>query len=409
MPKAKLHRSISLPMLILYGLGTMIGAGFYALLGEIAEEAKLFTPLAFLISGSLAFISATSFAELSSRFPFSAGEARYAQEGFSSRGFSTLVGWLVILTGVVSASTLAVATVGFLQDFISLPKTLSILVLVLTLGAIAGWGIGKSVAFVALISMIEIGALIYIIFAVGENLSTLPSRWQELSMPPNSTVWLGVFSGAFLGFYAFIGFEDMVNMAEEVKDVRKNLPIAIMASIALTTFIYITVATVAVLTVSPEMLASSNTPVAEILRGRGAFSVAMLGAVSLLTGVNGALVQIIMAARVVYGLSEKSQAPNFLGAINAKTKTPVRATAAITLAVLVLALFFPLQTLAELTSFIILIIFAIVNLSLWLIKGREGYGSRPTVSFPRSVSLLGFITSVAVIIFQMWQSFLMHP
>lgn len=402
---SKLNRSISLPMLILYGLGTMIGGGFYALLGEITEEAALFTPLAFLLSGVLAFISATSFAELSSRFPFSAGEARYTQEGFSSKNFSTLVGWLVILTGIVSASALAVATVGFLQDFISVPQTLSILIIVLTMGAIAGWGIGKSVAFVALISIIEIGALVYIIFVAGDNLSALPSRWQELYVPTNSTVWLGVFSGAFLGFYAFIGFEDMVNMAEEVKDVRKNLPIAILVSIFLTTLIYIIVSTIAVLTVSPQMLSSSNTPVAEILRGHGSFSVTMLGVVSLLTGVNGALVQIIMASRVIYGLSKKDQAPTFLGKINAKTQTPLRATAIITLIVLVLAIFFPLQTLAESASFIILIIFAIVNLSLWRIKGRENRDCKQEISFPRWVSLFGFITSIAVLVFQLWQRF----
>ncbi len=405
MSETKLNRSISLPMLILYGLGTMIGGGFYALLGEIAEESALFTPLAFLLSGVLAFISATSFAELSSRFPFSAGEARYAQEGFSSKNFSTLVGWLVILTGIVSASALAVATVGFLQDFINVPQTLSILILVLIMGAIAGWGIGKSVAFVALISIIEIGALIYIIFVAGDSLSALPSRWQELYVPPNSTVWLSVFSGAFLGFYAFIGFEDMVNMAEEVKDVRKNLPIAILVSIFLTTLIYIIVSTIAVLTVSPQMLSSSNTPVAEILRGHGAFSVAMLGVVSLLAGVNGALVQIIMASRVAYGLSKKDQAPTFLGKINAKTQTPLRATALITLIVLVLAIFFPLQTLAESTSFIILIIFAIVNLSLWLIKGRENRDRKQKISFPRWVSLFGFIISIGVLVFQLWQRF----
>lgn len=405
MTTTKLNRSISLPMLILYGLGTMIGGGFYALLGEIAAEASLFTPLAFLLSGLLAFISATSFAELSSRFPFSAGEARYAQEGFSNKNFSTLVGWLVILTGIVSAATLAVATVGFLQDFISVPQTLAILFLVLVMGAIAGWGIGKSVAFVAIISVIEIGALVYIVFVAGDNLSALPSRWQELFAPTSSTVWLGVFSGAFLGFYAFIGFEDMVNMAEEVKDVRKNLPIAILVSIFLTTVIYIVVSTIAVLTVSPEALTASNIPVAEILRGHGAFSMKMLGVVSLLTGINGALVQIIMASRVAYGLSKKDQAPTFLGKINAKTQTPLRATALITLIVLVLAIFFPLQTLAESTSFIILIIFAIVNLSLWLIKGRENRDTKQKISFPRWVSLFGFITSIVVLVFQIWQKF----
>lgn len=405
MSTTKLNRSISLPMLILYGLGTMIGGGFYALLGEIAGEAALFTPLAFLLSGLLAFISATSFAELSSRFPFSAGEARYAQEGFASKNFSTLVGWLVILTGIVSSAALAVATVGFLQDFISVPQTVVILFLVLFMGGIAGWGIGKSVAFVGVVSIIEIGALVYIVFVAGDSLSALPSRWQELFIPTSSTVWLGVFSGAFLGFYAFIGFEDMVNMAEEVKDVRKNLPIAILVSIFLTTVIYIVVSTIAVLTVSPQMLSGSNTPVAEILRGHGAFSMTMLGVVSLLTGINGALVQIIMASRVAYGLSKKDQAPTFLGKINDKTQTPLRATAIITFIVLVLAIFFPLQTLAESTSFIILIIFAIVNLSLWLIKGRENRDTKQKISFPRWVSLFGFSTSIVVLVFQVWQKF----
>ncbi|MFT5756982.1 MAG: APA family basic amino acid/polyamine antiporter [Alteromonadaceae bacterium] len=404
MSEIKLNRSISLPMLILYGLGTMIGGGFYALLGEIAEEAGLFMPLAFLLSGGLAFISATSFAELSSRFPFSAGEARYTQEGFSSKNFSTLVGWLVIVTGIVSAATITVATAGFIQDFISVSQTITILFLVLGMGIIAGWGIGKSVAFVAVISVIQIGALVYIVFVAGDSLQALPSRWTELFIPTSSTVWLGVFSGAFLGFYAFIGFEDMVNMAEEVKDVRKNLPIAILVSIVLTTIIYIVVSTIAVLTVSPQMLSSSNTPVAEILRGHGDFSMKILGIVSILI-INGALAQIIMASRVIYGLSEKDQAPTFLGKINAKTQTPLRATALITGIVLVLATFFPLQTLAESTSFIILIIFAIVNISLWRIKGKENRDSEQRISFPRWVSLFGFITSIVVLVFQAWQRF----
>jgi APA family basic amino acid/polyamine antiporter len=402
MSEAKLNRSISLPMLILYGLGTMIGGGFYALLGEIAEEAGLFMPLAFLLSGGLAFISATSFAELSSRFPFSAGEARYTQEGFSSKNFSTLVGWLVIVTGIVSAATITVATAGFIQDFISVPQTLAILFLVLGMGIIAGVGIGKSVAFVAIISVIQIGALVYIVFVAGDSLQALPSRWTELFIPTSSTVWLGVFSGAFLGFYAFIGFEDMVNMAEEVKDVRKNLPIAILVCIVLTTLLYTVVSSIAVLTVSPQMLSSSNTPVAEILRGHGDFSMKILGIVSILI-INGALAQIIMASRVIYGLSKKDQAPTFLGNINSKTQTPLRATALITLIVLVLAIFFPLQTLAESTSFIILIIFAIVNLSLWRIKGKENGDGKQKISFPRWVSLFGFITSIAVIVFQVWQ------
>jgi APA family basic amino acid/polyamine antiporter len=153
--------------------------------------------------------------------------------------------------------------------------------------------------------------------------------------------------------------------------------------------------------------ASSNTPVAEILRGHGSFSVQMLGIVSILI-INGALAQIIMASRVIYGLSKKDQAPIILGKINSKTQTPLLATALITFIVLVLAIFFPLQTLAEATSFIILFIFAIVNLSLWFIKGREKRDIKQKISFPRWVSLFGFIVSIGVLIFQVGQKFFLN-
>lgn len=115
----KLKRSITLPFLILYGLGTMVGGGFYALLGKVSGEAGLWTPIALGFSGLLALLNGFSFAELSSRFPVSAGEAAYVKEGFGRQWLSNTVGWLVILTGVVSAATLAVATIGFLQDFIA--------------------------------------------------------------------------------------------------------------------------------------------------------------------------------------------------------------------------------------------------------------------------------------------------
>ncbi|MEA1922122.1 MAG: APC family permease [Pseudomonadota bacterium] len=400
---AKLKRSITLPFLILYGVGTMVGGGFYALIGKVAGEAGLFAPIAFLCAGLLAFISATSFAELSSRLPFSAGEARYVKEGFHSNKFSITVGWLVIFTGIISAATLAVASIGFLQDLIPVPEKLSIGLLVLAMGLVAGWGIGKSVGLVTTITIIEVGALFYVVFIAGDSLGQLPQRWHEVLAPTSGIAWLGIFSGAFLGFYAFLGFEDMVNMAEEVKDVRRNLPIAILVSIVLTTLIYVVVVLVAILTVSPETLASSNTPIAEIVRGHGWFSVSGLGIVSILTGLNGALVQIIMAARVAYGMAKRNQAPGWLGVISSKTQTPLRATAIMSGVVLLLALFFPMTSLAKATSSVILVVFAIVNLALWLIKGDKNRVDEHGIRFPRWLSLLGFLTCVSVLLFQAWQ------
>ena len=399
--QVKLKRSISLPFLILYGLGTMIGGGFYALIGKVAGETGMYLPIALFLSGLLALVTSFSFSELSSRYPVSAGEARYVKEAFNRQALATSVGWLVILTGIVSAAALSVATIGFLQDYFQINEKLGITLLVLGMGLIAAWGIGKSVAVVVVITVIEVGALLYAGYAADAGLSDVIGNWRVYIPPMDKTVWLGIFSGAFLAFYAFIGFEDMVNMAEEVKDVRHVLPIAITVSVLLTIFFYMLVGTIAISSVPPAQLAQSNTPVVEMVQGQGWFSTTGLWVVSLLTGLNGALVQIIMASRVAYGLANNNQAPAWLGSVHPKTQTPIRATALIIGIVLLLALYFPLTALAKLTSFIILIVFATVNFSLWIIKKRDpdldGEGPR----YPNWLPLLGTVFCVFVLVFQL--------
>ena len=397
-----LKRAIPLPLLVFYGLGTMVGGGFYALLGKVAGEAGLLAPIALALSGLLAFLSATSFAELSSRFPVSAGEVQYVKEGFNSKVFATVIGWLVIITGVVSAATLAVATIGFLQDFVQVPNVLGILLLVLGMGLVAGWGIGQSVGLVVTITIIEIVALIYIVVLAGSSFGQLPEHWQELLWPSNIQAWIGVFSGAFLAFYAFIGFEDMVNMAEEVKKPRRSLPIAILVSIVLTTIIYIVVAIVAVLSVSPNVLAASHTPMAKIVSVYSESSTKGLWLISMLTGLNGALVQIIMAARVAYGMAKKQQAPAWFAKINPVTRTPLHGTAVMTGVILLLALFLPLTTLAKATSSIILIIFASVNLAAWKVKRKKAKIEDVSFIVPNWLPLLGFLSCVLMLLFQGW-------
>jgi amino acid transporter len=154
--------------------------------------------------------------------------------------------------------------------------------------------------------------------------------------------------------------------------------------------------------VPPEQLAASNTPVAEMVKGHSWYSNTGLGIVSLLTGLNGALVQIIMGSRVAYGMAKRDQAPHWLAAVHPKTQTPIRATAIIMVAVLILALFFPLTTLVKVTSAIILVIFGTVNLGLWRIKRRDpdldGEGPR----LPNWLPLVGMVGCVLVLSFQIW-------
>ncbi len=401
-----LRRSISLPMLIFYGVGTMVGGGFYALLGEVAGEAGMATPFALILSGLLALISATSFAELSSRYPVSAGEVRYVRMGFGRADLAALIGVLVILTGIVSAATLAVATIGFLRDLADINETIGIALLVVGMGAIAAWGVGKSVTLVAIITVIEVGALVVVAIMAGDSLKDIPERGGELFPGATTGAWTGVFAGGFLAFYAFIGFEDMVNMAEEVKRPRRNLPAAILVSVVITIVIYVVFSTVAVLSVPPAELSGTNTPVAEVAGGDGWFTNTGLVLVSMLAGINGGLVQIIMASRVSYGMAKRGQAPSWFGLVLPATRTPVFATGVMTVVVLVLALFIPLVTLAETTSTIILVVFAVVNLALWRIKLMDGTSDESQVRFPTVLPLLGFIACVGVLGYRVWDLFL---
>ena len=402
MSAPELKRSVTLPFLILYGVGTMVGAGFYALMGKVVGEAGMAAPLAFVLTGLLAAVSACSFAELSSRFPVSAGAAQYVREGFRNIPLSTLTGWLVILTGVVSAATMTVAVVGFLRAAVPLNDVLGILLFAAAMTAIAAWGVGESVAVVTAITVVEVGALVYVFGINAGALADLPARLPEFWPSVATGGWVGVFAAAFLSFYAFIGFEDMVNMAEEVKDVRRTMPIAVIASIVLTTFLYVAVIVVAVLAIPAETLAGSATPVAELARASGWMSTTGVWVVSLLTGINGALVQVIMASRVAYGMATRGQAPPWLAIVNPATRTPIRATILMGAFVAILALFFPLTTLAKATSAIILLIFAGVNLALWRVKGRDPDPAGDGPRYPRALPLAGFAICIAVLAFQGW-------
>jgi amino acid transporter len=397
-----LKRSITFPFLVFYGVGTMVGAGFYALMGKVVAEAGMAAPLAFALTGLLAALSACSFAELSSRFPVTAGAAQYVREGFGSVSLSTVTGWLVILTGVVSAATMTVASVGFLRDVFVVDPSIAIVVFVVAMTAVAAWGVGESVAVVTVITIVEVGALLYVCGLNIGVLADLPSRVGEFWPSNADATWLGVFAAAFLSFYAFIGFEDMVNMAEEVKDVRRAMPAAILLSIAIATALYVIVIVIAVLALPTEQLVASKTPVAELARDAGWMSGTGVWLVSLLTGINGALVQILMASRVAYGMATRGQAPPWFAAIGARTRTPLRATVFMGALICLLALFFPLTTLAKSTSAVILLVFAGVNFALWRVKGRDPDPDGEGPRYPRWLPLAGCGVSLGVLAFQAW-------
>jgi amino acid transporter len=398
-----LNRSLSLPLITFYGLGTIIGAGIYVLIGVVASKAGMFSPLAFLLAAFIAGFTAFSYAELTSRLPRSAGEAVYFQEAFGKRWLSSAIGWSVVAIGLVSAATIANGFVGYLGIFIQTPDWLAITCLVISLGLIAAIGISQSVWIATVITLIEIGGLIYVLVVAGDNFGQLPERLPELIPSFDASTWNGIFIGAFLAFYAFIGFEDMVNVAEEVKDAPRTLPKAIILALVISTILYLAIALVAVLALPINDLASSNAPLALIVENSvNAISnkpTLFISAISLIAVVNGALIQIIMASRVLYGMGNTGLASHKFAKIHPRTQTPLFSTGLTVFAVLVLALWLPLVTLAQITSFITLAIFAGVNLALIKLKLRTPIISR-VVHYPLWVPIMGATLSILFLLLQ---------
>ena len=400
-PQRQLKRALNLPLITLYGLGTTIGGGIYVLVGKVAERAGMMAPISFVAAALLSAFTALTFAELSSRYPKSAGEAVYVQEAFNYKQLALFVGILVILNGCVSAAALANGFVGYLQTFLPIPDWAAIIAISIALGLLAAWGIGQSVSAAAIITLIEIGGLLLIIWVARDEFSTVPLRSHELMPGLDGTIWLGILSGSFLAFYAFIGFEDMVNVAEEIKDVEKTLPRAIIITLVLTTFIYFLVALIAVLSISPLELGQQKAPLSYIYQIKSGSDPALISLIGIFAILNGGLIQMIMASRVLYGMSRQSLAPKslrFMGDINPRTQTPVKATAAVVLLVSFLALSFDIEGLAETTSLMILIIATLVNAALLRLKLGDRYreSDRPPltgITVPLWVPLCGLIVS----------------
>ncbi len=401
----KLRRSINLPLLTFYGLGTIVGGGIYALLGKVAGEAGMSMPIAFALAGFIALFSACSFAELCTRFPTSAGEAAYILKGFNNYKLSFFVGMLVIFTGIVSASTLVVATTHFLSDAWPIPNALTIICITIAMGMVAIWGIGQSAVVIAIITIIEVGGLLYICAINIDTLQLAGDQWRQFFIfdEENNIRWTGIFAGAFLAFYAFIGFEDMVNIAEEVNDVERVMPKAIFLSIGIATLLYVVISTIAVLLVPLDILQEANTPLTLLVPDQPSYILTALWLISILAGVNGALVQIIMASRVTYGLSKNEQCSHYrmsqlFAYISPKTHTPVVATIFSTACVIILALFFPIETLAKATSTIVFLVFFLVNAALYRLKRMHQTPEHDGITFSSWVPLTGGLSALAMLL-----------
>lgn len=395
----KLRRAVTLPLLVFYGLGVTIGAGIYVLIGETVAQAGVFAPTSFLLAALIMAFSAGSFCELSGRYPKSAGEAIYVEAGFGRPALTLLTGGLIVVAAIVSAAAIAVGGTGYILTLVALPPYVVLIGCILLLGAVAAWGIVESVGFAAIFTVIEVVGLLVIISAGILSDPEIVIRVPEvIPSMSDGTAWTSVFLASLVAFFAFIGFDDVVNLAEETKNPVRTLPLGIIITLVVATFLYFAVSAIAVLSVPIEELAQSTAPISLIFGHLTGLPPYLITAVAIVATLNGVIILIIMASRVLYGLGDRGRIPKMFSQVHPVTRTPLVATALVTVAVLALALWLPLGALAERATQSILLVFTLVNAALIQIKRRADPAPEHTVTVPMAFPVLGLAGSLVMLL-----------
>lgn len=396
----RLLRSLTLTHTVLYGLGVTIGAGIYVLVGVAAGRSGMHAPLAFIGAALVMSFSAASFAELGTRMPVSASEAAYVERAFDRRWLSLSVGLLVVLTATISASTITVGSAGYIRVFVDLPAPWIITLVAIAMGSISCLAIRQSVTVAGVMTLIEVGGLLLVIAAGLGSGTEIVTRLPEI-VPSSGDMaaWVGLSGTTLIAVFAFIGFEHLVNIAEEMKNPSHTLPRALFLTLGLTALIYALVVWIALIAVPPEELAQSPAPLALVFERLTGLPLATMSTIAVVATLNGIIVHIVMIARVLYGLASQGNLPIALTRLNPMTGTPLLATLIAVGAILALALSVPLAGLADLTSRLTLIIFAIVNVALLRIKFRETSPPPGVFVCPCWVPAAGLTSSLALLLF----------
>ena len=397
--KHKLKRNLGIFLVTIYGLGNIVGAGIYALIGKVAGEAGMATPLAFVLSAFVAGLSALSFAELSSRQPYSEGVSAYVQLAFKRKWLSIFVGLFMSVATIVSAATLARAFGGYLSAATNINIAIGAVLIIFAFGLLASWGISESTTVFALHTIIEIIGLLVIVWFGRNNLGqAVQSHGQFFNL---SGVGIGgLMSGVFLAFYAYIGIEDMVHLSEETRNTRKTMPLAIVLAVIISTILYLLISIVAITSIPIPELQASNAPLSLVFSKITTTPAWIIIVIALTASAGGVLAHIISGSRLLYGMSEAGWIHKWLSRVQQKRKTPTLAIAVVVILSAILASLVDLTVLATITSFLILFVFLLVNLSLSYIKIRHYKSAKTKLNVPILVPILGLISCVILIVLQ---------
>lgn len=405
--KPKLKKELSLFQVTIYGVGLILGAGIYTVIGEAAGLTGNSLPIAFLLSAFLAALTGLSYAELSSMYPKEEGEYLYVRKAFDRKIFRDTTALLRIFVGVVSTGAVALAFSGYISSFVSTPILPVALMIIAVCSFVNYFGIDFSAKMNLLFTGIEVlGLLIIIWLGLG---SWNPGQLFELPYG-----FKGLIGSSFLLFFAYIGFGSIVNISEETHNAEKSIPRAILLSIFFTTIIYALVAFSATSAVNWQSLAQSSYPlslVAQTAWGASAFK--LISIIAVFSTTNTVLIQLISTSRLLYGVSKKKYKlfPKSFSKIHSKRKTPYVSIAVIGVLALLFTFISDIGIVAGLSNMFLFLIFILVNLSLLKLRFKRPDQRRPFKS-PLNIgkfsitAFLGLLISVIFIIFYIFRSFL---
>jgi len=369
--KPALRRAITFPMLFLFILGDVLGAGVYALAGTIAGEVggAIWVPL--LIALFFAMLTAGSYAELVTKYPHAGAASVFAEKAFKSPLISFLVGFCMLAAAVTSAAGLSLAFAGdYLNAFVDVSPQIAALVFLLAIGLLNARGIKESLGANLVMTVIELSGLILVIVAAVWYFRTGEADLgRTLTFKPGVSPVLAVLGAALLAFYSFVGFETSANLAEEIKDVRKVYPRALFAALLTAGVVYMAVGVAASSVLPTEKLVATSAPLLEVVRASTlAIPPALFSFIALIAVANGALLTMIMASRLTYGMANLGLLPGVLGAVLRERKTPWAAIVATTLVAIALTLTGTLATLAETVVLLLLFVFLSTNVAVLVLR-----------------------------------------
>jgi len=402
-----LKRSLGFWQLVFYGTGTILGAGIFVVIGEVLGEAGTLAPLSYLLAAVVAVTSALSFAEMAARIPTAGGPVDYVEQAFGHRWLGSSIGWMLIAANTVSAATIVTGFVSYLSTFVPVPSYAATIVLVLVLAGVAAAGMKASAWMMTATTAIGMVTLLAVLWALRDGLAAAPGLVWDATLNFHQAALAGLMGGAFLAVYSFIGFGDMAQTAEEVRDVKRTLPRATVGALCLVFVFYLAVSAALVGTQSIPEIADAKAPLvaAVALEGWPRLPVAVA---SLFVIVNGALAQIIASSRLLFDIGrDRRGAPPFFGHVNATTHTPLRATFVVAACVLALALLVPLKALAQITSLAILLVFIGVNASLIVLKRISQPADVPDVNI--AVPVIGAVSCSAAVLAQLAVTLMQAP